>query len=166
MPFEYTIIDFGDTLREAKKLSKSALRGVNFVPVLEHVLEDMMRIERIIFESEGRRGGGSWAGLKESTKRKKGNDQILRTAGSNPNYGPAPTGANALFKSLTEPGAAYQEVAIDRTELWFGTSRPAAGVQLVGKKNTPARPFMKFLESDIGRWSDWFMEHLMAPFYE
>lgn len=164
MPF-WTIIDFGDTTRSAEQFAQGATRVVETEGVMSRVAEDMMRIEEIIFNSEGRRGGGSWKRLKPDTVRKKGNSQILRGT-SNPVYeGSNAVGANALLKSLTEPGAQFQILHVTDEVLEFGTDRPYAEVQAEGGgQNVPARPFMNFLDSDVEKWSDWFYDHVMTPF--
>jgi hypothetical protein len=69
-----------------------------------------------------------------------------------------------LFKSLTEPGAAYQEVAVFEHELLFGTSRPKAELLASGTRKMPARPFMHFTDRDIEKWEMWMLDHLMEPF--
>lgn len=116
----------------------------------------MMLVEERIFETQGRRGGGSWKKLKPETVRKKGTTEILRTRGAKSGYSRFP--ADSLFKSLTEPGAPYNVTEVTRNRIAFGTKHPYAEVI------ASQRPFMRFTESDVNRWNDMIAMYLMEPF--
>lgn len=149
----------------AATLKRGARSGRDTRVVMDRIVLDMMRVERTIFSSEGRRGGGGWRGLKPDTiKRRGGSTAILRTHDVKPGY--AKYGPDALYRSLTETGTPFQILNVTRNTVRFGTSRPYAAVQQSGGGRTPARPFMRFLPSDEGRWANMIAEHLMKPFIE
>jgi hypothetical protein len=142
--------------RVAVLLKTGGRRGVDTRVVMEKIVADMMRVETAIFSSQGRRGGGSWAGLKPDTVRKKGTTEILRTRGAKAGYSKFPE--DSLFRSLTEPGAEYQVLDISRNRVLFGTDHPYA--EVIAER----RPFMKFTNVDAERWKAMIAEHLLAPF--
>jgi phage gpG-like protein len=155
--------DFGDVIKEAKRLKNGAISARTTRPVMDKIAADMFRVEKAVFSSSGRRGGGSWAKLKDTTVKRKGTSTILRTSGANPGY--SSIGDDALYNSLTEPGSRYNVLRIGRDSVEFGTDRPDAGVHQYGsrKRNIPKRPFLRFLPSDTNRWTNWITEHLMKP---
>lgn len=138
--------------------------------VMDKIALDMMRTEKIVFRSQGHRGGGSWPQLAEDTLRKKGigGSNILRTDLAKPGYSKigAANSSDTLYRSLTVPGAPYQILRTTRDTVSFGTARPFAGAHQDGSwlRSIPARPFMQFIPSDIERWKSMIAEHLMAPF--
>lgn len=155
---EFIILDVNSsTERVAAKLNLGADAALdNEAPMLK-IVEDLFKVEAAIFASQGRRGGGSWAKLKEDTIRRKGSTEILKG-----------THDELLFKSLTEPEAEFQILHVDRTGIEFGTDRPFAAVHQTGssKRNIPRRPFMRFTQFDMNRWNAILGAHLMAPFHE
>jgi phage gpG-like protein len=160
----FRIVDFGDATKVARKLKTSGKLAENTKPIMEEIADDMLRIEAIVFSSGGRRGGGSWARLKPDTVRKKGDTEILRTENANPGY--SDIGGNALFKSLTERDAPFQILDVTAVSVELGTDRPWAFVHEYGsaKKKIPARPFIRFLPTDIAKWSRWIGSYVTEPF--
>lgn len=158
------ITDFGSARREAERLAGVARASANLQTPFEEIAADMMRIEKIVFDSNGSRGGGRWARLKEETIIKKGNSAILRTEGSAIGYKKLP-GDNVLEKSLTELDAPYQVLRIYKNSIHFGTTRPWAVVHQEGsfKKNIPRRRFMNFLPGDHKRWNGIIARHIIKP---
>ena len=150
-------------------LEATARQLVDTGPVMVKIARDMMAAERATFYGQGRRGGGSWAPLAPDTIRKKGvgYQNILRTDLANPGYSQIEGHASSdtLFKSLTEPGAAYQILDVTPEAIRFGTTRPYAGAHQYGSwlRFIPKRPFMNFLETDIERWNAMLRRHIMAP---
>ena len=133
---------------------------------MSRIVIDMMRIESDVFKSSGRRGGGSWKKLAQSTVERKGGDtRILRHT-------------DALIQSLTEPGAAFQILDITRYGVGFGTTRPWAFVHQYGSEgkvsrsgvtlrpDIPRRPFLKFIPSDYSRWNRWIAEYITKSLKE
>lgn len=158
----FQIVDFGTVEKEARKLTHMAQLALETLPVTEEISLDMFRIEREIFASGGRRGGGSWAQLKADTVRKKGTTEILRTSGANEGY--SVLGPDALYTSVTEPGAEYQVLEVGNTEIAFGTSHPFGAEHQYGNARVPARPFVNFTYRDTTRWADMLYAHLMKAF--
>jgi phage gpG-like protein len=160
----FNITDFGDSERVARKFEATSALARNLKPIMEEVATDMMRVEGILFRSDGRRGGGSWARLKPDTVRKKGDTQILRTEYAKPGY--SSIGGNALYRSLTERDAPYQILHITDYTIEFGTDRPWAGVHEHGsaKRKIPRRPLMKFTAADLNRWSGMVSDFITEPF--
>lgn len=155
------IMDFG-VAEEAARLERGAEVALETKSVMLEIAVDMFRVMEAVFSSNGRRGGGSWARLKDETIRKKGNNQLLRTTGSNAGY--SALGNDALFKSVTQPGAEYNILEIGNSNVVFGTESPDAEFQQEGTYKSPARPFLKFTLRDINRWMDLVSEHLLRPF--
>jgi phage gpG-like protein len=143
--------DFGTTDRVARVLTELGDRAYTLVEPMAEITADMFRIERTIFSSGGRRGGGSWKSLAESTvKRRKGDARILRDT-------------DTLYNSLTEGGAPFQILDINNGGILFGTDRTWAEVHQYGSisAGVPARPFLRFLPNDIDRWTGMIVRHLM-----
>lgn len=148
----FKIIDFEKSAeRLAAKMNASAANAIATLPVMGAIEEDIFRIEETIFNSGGRRGGGSWAPLKPSTVKRKGNALILRDSDS-------------LFESVTVPGAEFQILDVSSTHIIFGTDRPWAVVHQEGNAHNRARPFIRFLPNDVSRWTTMIARHLMEPF--
>lgn len=162
---EFFITDSGDLGRITKRFRNMSEEAQHTKPVMRLISLDMMEVEKAVFNSKGRRGGGSWKKLKLDTVKKKGTAEILKTDGSNPNYsslGPN----NTLFKSLTEENALYQISDVGDDHVEFGTSRPYANVHQDGHwmRGIPARPFLRFTANDTTRWANMIESHLMRGF--
>lgn len=149
---EVMIIDWeGSVARTERKLKRSGLAAETFDKVFAEITLDIMRIEKQVFSSHGRRGGGSWKPLAESTVERKGHSIPLVATGE-------------LRNSVTEPGARNQILEIDNRGIIFGTTRPFAYVHQYGSKHVPRRQFIKFTANDRKRWMDMLMAHLLVPF--
>lgn len=149
------LTDFGASERTAAIMEEAANKSINMAPALEEISVEMMLAEEALFRSQGRRGGGSWKRLKESTVKRKGNNKILMG-----------TPDEALFKSLTERDAPYQILNITPTSIEFGTDRPWAASHQSGAPtaNIPARPFLRFAPYDYAKWEKILLKYLMKPF--
>lgn len=157
----YEVLHSFGTEETANMFLRSGEAAVNAeVPMLK-IAEDMMLVERAVFSSGGRRGGGSWARLKADTVRKKGSTEILRTLNAKPGY--SRVGGDALYKSLSDPGTQYQILRITNDSVTFGTDRPYAGVHQKGSasRNIRARPILRFLPTDVNRWQNWLLRHII-----
>lgn len=161
MSLRVTIIDM-DSERVAGLFDAAAKRATDFRPVLNDIGLDMMRVERALFASQGRRGGGSWGTLKPDTVRKKGTVQILRTEGARAGY--SKPGNDALYRSVTNPGATGQLFRVTKNRLTFGTSVKGAEAQQFGTRKMRARPFIRFTAADTSRWMRMLMEYALTPF--
>lgn len=160
---EFILVDFGTIEQQVKRFTKGASLAVETESVMTEILADMFTVEKNLFNSQGRRGGGSWAKLKPDTVKRKGNTTIYKTSDAAAGYA---SGDDALIKSLTEPDAPYQEAVVTRDTISFGTNHPHAAVLNFGSdsRGIPARPLIKFTDRDLDRWSDMIFAHLMAPF--
>lgn len=159
---EIKIITTDDAAKVSNRLNRYAHRAQNTLPVMEDIALDMLRVEGLIFSSNGRRGGGSWKQLKKDTVRKKGSVQILRTSEAKPGY--SFPGNDALHESLTRKDAPYQIRIVSRRGIEFGTSVPGAAAQQAGapSKGIPPRPFLRFLQTDIDRWDRMILDYLVV----
>lgn len=138
----------GSIAKEAKRL-ENAGEGVNeLLPVLVRISEDMMRIEKVVFDSQGRRGGGQWKPLKPETIKRKGSNRILHYTGE-------------LEASLTEPGAPNQILRFGSQSVEFGTSDPIAAYHDQGRGSNPRRPLIKLVPGDIKRWNKMISDYLI-----
>lgn len=141
--------------RIERNLIASAGRARYIQPALEAVAEDMIEVTKVQFQSQGRRGGGSWQRLKPSTVERK----LF--------YGYDPRilyGTHRLIESLTERGDVEMILEIDHNSVRFGSSVPYADVhQHGGGRNIPARPFIHFLESDYRNWRRIITAYIADP---
>lgn len=115
-------------------------------PALETIADLMMSIEEQVFNSQGRRGGGSW---KQDTA-----EWLLRKQrmGLDPRINHA---TGELRDSVTVPDAYGQIKRIGRQSLWFGSDLPQA------EPSQRNRPFIKFTVYDRQKMAsilkDWLM---------
>lgn len=153
MPPIIKLTDGGTTYKVAEVLDQGGVAAVELEAPLSEIVVDMYRVEKAIFSSQGRRGGGSWKQLKPEVAKRKGSTKILRDT-------------DALYDSLTRADAPYQILDVGISSITFGTDRPAAGVHQSGspKAGIPARPFIKFLPTDVSKWTTILTKHLMRPF--
>lgn len=153
MGFTILMTDHGSAEQLAKKLELSGLHALDNRTPLAEISANIFEIEGQIFASGGRRGGGSWAQLKPETIKRKGSTEIL-------------VDYSYLKDSVTIPGAPFQILEIGNESLVFGTDRPYAFVHQHGsvKAHVPARPFIRFLPTDISRWTRIIAAHLLSPF--
>jgi len=153
MPLVLNIEDYGTPMIVAEHMDESAMASLDLSEPIYRILLDIMRIERVQFESEGRRGGGSWKKLAPSTITKKGHGMILRDK-------------DELINSVTEPGAPHQILEVYPEGFAFGTTRDWAEVHQYGSDRVPRRPFLRFLPSDAAKWSRWLGDHITNSFRE
>jgi phage gpG-like protein len=147
---EYHIIDFNDSIAHvAERLELSSRDALNVQPAFFRIVEDMFDIERKIFSSQGRRGGGAWKKLKPDTIRRKGHSLILQKTGT-------------LEHSLTVPGAPYQILNVTDSEIEFGSDMEIAAIHSAGapSRGIPSRPVVKFTLGDFERWNKMLLNHI------
>jgi len=134
------------------RFKRMGVAAIAAKPAMEAVTNRLMRIVDQTFESEGRRGGGSW---KQDTE-----EWLLRKQRNNldPRIGHATL---ALRKSLTEIGAPHQIRRVEHNFAELGSSLPYAETQ------QRHRPFLKLTKADkIGLRTiirDWLIEAWRAP---
>lgn len=128
-----------------RKLLRGADAAANMKPVLWQIREDMFRIIRINFESQGRRGGGSWKYLDPKTvaaKQRQGLDPRILMA------------KLKLVHSLTRRGDRNMRSAVANDRIYLRSTLPYAETHEYGdeERGIPARPFIQFLPTDRVRW--------------
>src|SRR5580765_5449497 len=94
------------------RFSRMAGAVVNPTPAFVSVTELLFEIEDAIFNSQGRRGGGSWAQITEEWRTRK------MLGGLDSRIGHATL---ALRESVTEPDAPGQILDMDNNTLSFGS---------------------------------------------
>lgn len=140
----------------AHKLQRTALAASRGEEILQELAFDMGLIEYQTFIAQGRRGGGSWKKLKESTIQKKiengGDLRILHET-------------HRLRDSLVQTRHPEHVQKITKTTLKFGTSVPYAGAHQEGvpARKLPKRPFFKFTAADQKRHARIVLGELLAP---
>ena len=117
-------------------------------PAMFRIETDVRRIIRETFESQGRRGGGSWEFISDDWRHRKlreGRDpRILYYT-------------HRLINSLVNEGG--ENIAeTTGTDFKLGTSVPYAELQ------NRKRPFMKVTRYDTARWKDWVAEWIKRNF--
>jgi len=127
-----------------RQLFRGAQAAGDMEPALSDIADDMMRIMDIQFQSQGRRGGGSWAHLSTDWYNRKaelGYDlRILFAEGY-------------LHESMTVRGSPEQILEIDGKSLSIDTEVEYADIHQHGGRGIPARPFAVFLDTDKARWA-------------
>jgi len=125
-----------------ERLFQGANRAGSMEPAFEDIAEDMRRITAINFSSEGRRGGGSWAWLSPSRLRQKikaGLPEDILIA------------HKRLYESVTTDND--DSIAdIYKNRINFGSALDYAASHQFGNEHLPARPFLRFIESDLEGW--------------
>lgn len=166
---EFILTGEEDAFEVEGMLQGGALQAGRTRVVMDRIVADMLRVEKVTFRAQGRRGGGSWAALAPDTIRKKGigGSNILRTDLANEGYSKIgnETSSDTLFKSVTVRDAPYQILKISRNSIAFGTSRPYAGAHQTGSwlRHIPARPFLVFIPEDYTRWENMIADFMMEP---
>jgi phage gpG-like protein len=122
--------------------SRVAATARNMRPALNKITEDMFKAINTNFTSQGRRGGGSWARVKEDTWRRKKNPLILQET-------------QRLKWSVTKRRSRNMILEIDADSIQLSSSLPYAETHQYGDpdRKIPARPYIEFVRGDIARWS-------------
>lgn len=149
---KFSVSIYGEKL-VSTKFERAARAAMNVKPAFDNVANELMRITETQFESQGRRGGGSWKGLDKKwlfRKTKAGHDpRILHMRG-------------ALRRSVTKRKAKGQILIITPDSLTFGTSLPYAARHQFGVPGeTPKRPFLRTTKHDRENMRDEIRDHLM-----
>ena len=146
-----TIEIFGDEhLKE--NLQRGARKAADMSSGLEKVAELMFEAIFQTFQSQGRRGGGSWQLLSEKyvkQKLKRGQDPRILFADHD------------LIKSVTEWGDENMELEIDEHTIRMESLLDYAAIQQYGGRGIPARPYIRFTSFDKNRWVKVLQDELM-----
>lgn len=138
-----------------RKLLRGAQAALSMRPALIEVRTDMQRAIRMNFQSQGRRGGGSWKQLDPKTVESK------ERAGLDPRILMA---RHRLIDSFTRRSSRYMRTRIANDRVELESTLPYAAVQQYGSDDghVPARPFVRFTEYDRTRWATICRNHLIG----
>lgn len=145
---EYFIQAMG--VREVQRgFRAAAAAGVDVSPAMEDISVEMMAIEEQVFNSQGRRGGGSWKrdSIEWLTRKQR--------LGLDPRINHATL---ELRDSVTIPDAYGQIKRVGSHSLWFGSDLPYAEVT---QRN---RPFIKFTPFDRASFRKIIADYLVSAF--
>jgi len=135
-----------------KPVSKNFLRMGDRVqdarPAFTKILAYIFDVEKRIFSSEGRRGGGSWRRLSPSWTERKSELYPGETR-----MGIA---SGVLYEALTQPDAPHQNIKLQRQQLIVGIALPYIVTQ---QEN---RPVIKFTKKDTEHMRGILSDHLMS----
>jgi phage gpG-like protein len=129
------------------KFSRVGLASQDAAPAFRSIAALLFAIEEQIFNSQGRRGGGSWRNLTAEWMLYKIRNRL------DPRIGHA---THALRESVTELNAPGQILLIGRKSLVFGSDLPYAATQ---QRN---RPFIKYTLNDKARMRNILRDYLVA----
>lgn len=137
----------------AKTVSKNFYRLGNRLvdarPAFRRILEYVFEVETSVFNSQGRRGGGSWKKLSPAWVKRKAD------LGLDPRIGHATL---AMRNALTKPNQDNQMIKIQKQQLIFAVSLPYIKTQ---QKN---RPVIKMSKNDTAHIRGIMTNHLMGVF--
>jgi len=131
----------------SEHLLKGAAKSLNMRPTLWEIREDMFRVIRMTFQSQGRRYGGSWKELTPSWAERKavigGDPRILYFR-------------RRLEPSWTRRGNPNMRSRVTRDKIELNSILPYAEVHQFGSEDgfTPPRPYIDFRPRDRQRWRD------------
>lgn len=134
------------------------LRGTGFrwghtKPAMEEIAREMLRIEGALFDSQGRRGGGSWKRDEPQTiERKLFYDRDPRIMHDR----------LRLRNSLTHQDNHDNILDVTNDTIRFGSRVPYAAVHQEGKGGMPQRQIIKFTPRDERKFTEILMKHVMG----
>jgi phage gpG-like protein len=131
------------TERVNRQLFRGALAVGNMQPALEEVADDMMYAIQQNFNSQGRRGGGSWKFLDKNTineKARKGQEPFILIA------------TGALYDSMTQRGDSNQRLEVTDHYVSLSSELSYADIHVTGGEHMPKRDYTQLLTSDRLRW--------------
>lgn len=145
---EYTI-SFTGTKRVRRKLILMGKRGSDPRQAMKMVGLYLMEITEKTFQSEGRRGGGSWQRLTPAYQRRK--DKLVRPS-------KILHWSWRLRESLTEPGHPDMIFRVKKTGLDYGTKVPYA------HRQAAVRPYPKMTKMDTVYMARIISRYIVEPF--
>lgn len=134
----------------AVKFTRMGEAAVAARPAMEAVAILMMKALGMTFESQGRRGGGSWKRDTPEWLTRKLRNHL------DPRIGHATL---ALRNSVSIPGAPHQDLLVTDTLVHLSSDLPYA------RTEQRHRPFVKFTIYDRMRMRDIIRDHLMTAFH-
>ena len=136
---------FGDKQAQLR-FNRGAAKARDMRSALSKVADDMMRVIRMTFYSQGRRYGGSWTFLKPDTiKQKARKHQDPRILIAN----------EKLMNSFTKRRSRNQILRITADSIELDSKLSYAATHQFGDegRGIPARPFIAFDPRDERRWA-------------
>ena len=160
----YYVTDFGTCKIVGDRMELSAKQVTTMKSVFQRIITDIRENTKEQIATHGGRSGDRYEPLDYRTWVKKGSGRILYTVGARPGY--TKIGGDALVRSVTVKGAAFQIARTSNEGFEFGTDRPYAYVHQHGSaaRNIPARPFLHVLPEDVIKWDGMITAHLLLPF--
>lgn len=117
------LIEIHGDQQVARKLLRFADRVLDATEAFEAIAQDLYRIEREQFNTEGKYGSGGWEQLADSTIARKLHSPDAKTRGNAHNILRA---TDALMRSLVDEGAPGNIKIVQPHQLVFGTKVPHA----------------------------------------
>lgn len=145
---------FGATVVKAS-MNRAGFAAEHAMPALLNVARYIYYVEATIFQSQGRRGGGSWKKLSPEWSFRK------RVASLDPRIMIA---TGDLLKAMTQHGAAHQIFQVDDGQLVMGTTLPYAHRHQYGRGGMPRRSFVKITVQDRDNMRGIVRRHIMDAF--
>lgn len=119
------------------------------------IADDMMKVIRLNFTSQGRRGGGSWQGINKAWRNRKIKElkdpRILIKSGR-------------LMNSWTIRGNRDQKLAFTPTGFTLDSDVPYGIFHQEGSGHNPKRQFISFSSTDRRRWTKMMRDDLMSAY--
>lgn len=138
-------------------------RATNARPAMRKIADMLMRDEKALFAEH------PWTGLAASTRRRKAREgedpRILR--GANRMIHDRPTRVHdALYRALTQRGAAGQELKLNATSMLFGLQQGGpvfyGRFQQMGAGRLPRRTLLELTPRKVKRIGDAIRDHLLG----
>lgn len=142
-------------LKEAFQMIRGGKLAVsNMKPAMELVADDLLLAIEQNFESQGRRGGGSWKPDSTEWANRKA------AAGLDPRILHA---TEALRDSMTVRGDPAMDLHITNKQIRLDSFLEYAAVQQYGggRSKLPARPYARFTQHDVDDWAHIVEEYLI-----
>ena len=133
----------------AFRFQRMGAAAVRAKPAMEAIAAVMFRAYGMTFESQGRRGGGSWKRDSVEWLERKMRNNL------DPRIGHATL---ALRRSMSVPGAAHQSLEIGNTFVHLSTDLPYAAVE------QRERPFLRLLPGDKLAMRNIVRDYLLGTF--
>lgn len=151
-------IKFLGAIETAHTFERGADATRNAKPAMSKVADDLMGTILTQFQSQGRRGGGSWQQLSPKWaryKERKGYDpRIMYMRGR-------------LVNSLTKRRSRNMNLKVTDAEVDLSSRLRYANVQHHGggPRNLPARPLIHVVKGDEERWAEIVRRHVFKRMY-
>ena len=149
----YFIIKHYGIDRLVFSLRSKAYRWRHTRPAMGRIADEMLRIEGALFDSQGRRGGGSWRrDLPATLERKLFHDRDPRIMHDR----------LRLRESLTRRESPDNILDITESTIRFGTLVPYAEAHQEGKGGMPKREIIRFTPRDHRKFAEILADHVMG----